>query len=136
MCVSHFRYDSVQSHIIDHFIKFDLDSCFVVTHAPHQSAYNIVERRMAPLSHDLAGLILPHEREAGVFACDSSEQDGHFDSLQTRILLSTILPNHNFKHLPFDFFCPSIQKTIKSRVCKTCGIYFCSASRLKSHRKY
>ena len=28
---------------------------------PGQSAYNIVERRMAPLSHDLAGLILPHD---------------------------------------------------------------------------
>ena len=24
-------------------------------------AYNIAERRMAPLSHDLAGLILPHD---------------------------------------------------------------------------
>ena len=29
--------------------------------SPGQSAYNIVERRMAPLSHDLAGLILPHD---------------------------------------------------------------------------
>ncbi|CAF4852623.1 unnamed protein product, partial [Rotaria magnacalcarata] len=28
---------------------------------PGQSAYNIVESRMAPLSHDLAGLILPHD---------------------------------------------------------------------------
>ena len=34
------------------------------THAffrPGQSAYNIVEHRMAPLSHDMAGLILPHD---------------------------------------------------------------------------
>lgn len=31
------------------------------TFSPGQSAYNIVERRMAPLSHDLAGLILPHD---------------------------------------------------------------------------
>jgi len=29
--------------------------------SPGQSAYNIVERRMAPLSHDLAGIILPHD---------------------------------------------------------------------------
>ena len=29
--------------------------------SPGQSAYNIVEHRMAPLSHDLAGLILPHD---------------------------------------------------------------------------
>ncbi|CAF1588411.1 unnamed protein product [Adineta ricciae] len=43
------------------FKKYNLDALFCLTHAPGQSAYNIVERRMAPLSHDLAGLILPHD---------------------------------------------------------------------------
>ena len=43
------------------FRKYNLDVLFVLTHAPGQSAYNAVERRMAPLSHDLAGLILPHD---------------------------------------------------------------------------
>ncbi|CAF1277160.1 unnamed protein product [Adineta steineri] len=43
------------------FKKYNLDAMFCLTHAPGQSAYNIVERRMAPLSHDLAGLILPHD---------------------------------------------------------------------------
>ncbi|UJR25996.1 hypothetical protein I4U23_007343 [Adineta vaga] len=43
------------------FRKYNLDTLFVLTHAPGQSAYNVVERRMAPLSHDLAGLILPHD---------------------------------------------------------------------------
>ncbi|CAF1243948.1 unnamed protein product [Adineta steineri] len=43
------------------FKKYNLDALFVLTHAPGQSAYNVVERRMAPLSHDLAGLILPHD---------------------------------------------------------------------------
>ncbi|CAF4098835.1 unnamed protein product [Rotaria sp. Silwood2] len=46
---------------IKKFRKYNLDALFVLTHAPGQSAYNIVERRMAPLSHDLAGLILPHD---------------------------------------------------------------------------
>ncbi|CAF2644129.1 unnamed protein product [Rotaria sp. Silwood2] len=46
---------------IKKFKNYDLDALFVLTHAPGQSAYNIVERRMAPLSHDLAGLILPHD---------------------------------------------------------------------------
>ena len=54
-------YPKVQDHFTDHFIRYDLDALFVVTHAPGQSAYNVVERRMAPLSHDLAGLILPHD---------------------------------------------------------------------------
>jgi hypothetical protein len=46
---------------IKKFRKYNLDALFVLTHAPGQSAYNVVERRMAPLSHDLAGLILPHD---------------------------------------------------------------------------
>jgi len=33
----------------------------VATHAPGQSAYNAVERRMAPLSNELAGVILPYD---------------------------------------------------------------------------
>jgi hypothetical protein len=39
----------------------NLDAIFVACHAPGHSAYNAVERRMAPLSRDLAGLILPHD---------------------------------------------------------------------------
>ncbi|CAF3912210.1 unnamed protein product, partial [Rotaria sp. Silwood1] len=34
---------------------------FVAINAPDHSAYNPIERRMAPLSHDLSGLILPHD---------------------------------------------------------------------------
>lgn len=38
----------------------NLDAIFIACHAPGHSAYNTVERRMAPLSRDLSGLILPH----------------------------------------------------------------------------
>jgi hypothetical protein len=38
-----------------------MDLLVVATHAPGQSAYNPVERRMAPLSRDLSGLILPFD---------------------------------------------------------------------------
>lgn len=38
----------------------NLDAIFIACHAPGHSAYNAVERRMAPLSRDLSGLILPH----------------------------------------------------------------------------
>ncbi|CAF1602695.1 unnamed protein product, partial [Rotaria sp. Silwood1] len=34
---------------------------FILIHAPGQSTYNVVECRRAPLSHDLADLILPHD---------------------------------------------------------------------------
>ena len=39
----------------------DLDAVFVFTHAPGSSAYNPVQRRMAPLSEDTAGIILPFD---------------------------------------------------------------------------
>lgn len=47
---------------IHHFVKFDLDALFVACNAPGRSAYNRVERRMAPLSRSLVGVILPHDR--------------------------------------------------------------------------
>ncbi|CAG8758483.1 9845_t:CDS:2, partial [Gigaspora margarita] len=46
--------------MIEHFIKYNLDTIIAVCFALHQSASNPVERRMVPLSHDLAGIILPH----------------------------------------------------------------------------
>ena len=41
-------------------MDFDLDALFIATNAPGLSAFNRVERRMAPLSKALAGVILPH----------------------------------------------------------------------------
>jgi len=55
------RYDKVVNVAIHHFLENDLDAYFVATNAPGRSAFNRVERRMAPLSRELAGLILPHE---------------------------------------------------------------------------
>lgn len=46
---------------VHHFVKFDLDALFVACNAPGRSAYNRVERRMAPLSRALVGVILPHD---------------------------------------------------------------------------
>uniref|UniRef100_A0A914QSG1 C2H2-type domain-containing protein n=1 Tax=Panagrolaimus davidi TaxID=227884 RepID=A0A914QSG1_9BILA len=44
------------------FIQHELDMLVVATHAPGQSAYNAVERRMAPLSKALTGVILPYDK--------------------------------------------------------------------------
>ena len=43
------------------FLKYNLDALFVFTHAPGSSAYNPAERKMAPLSKDTAGLVLPFD---------------------------------------------------------------------------
>lgn len=55
------RYPKVIAHAIEHFKDFDLDGLFIFTNAPGRSAYNRVERRMAPLSRELSGVILPHD---------------------------------------------------------------------------
>lgn len=55
------RYQKVIRFAIQHFQRHDLDALFIATNAPGRSAYNRVERRMAPLSRELAGLILPHD---------------------------------------------------------------------------
>lgn len=46
---------------IGHFKKYNLDALFIATNAPGRSAFNRVERGMAPLSKELAGVILPHD---------------------------------------------------------------------------
>ena len=43
------------------FKKEDIDAIFVFSNAPGFSAYNKVERRMAPLSKDTSGIILPFD---------------------------------------------------------------------------
>lgn len=55
------RYAKVIQRNIEHFKTHDLDALFLATNAPGRSAYNRVERRMAPLSHELAGIILKHD---------------------------------------------------------------------------
>lgn len=52
------RYEKTINCAISHFKKFNMDALFVATNAPGKSAFNRVERRMAPLSRDLAGLVL------------------------------------------------------------------------------
>lgn len=55
------RFPKVISNRIKHFHDYDLDVLIILTNAPGRSAYNRVERRMAPLRRELAGLILPHD---------------------------------------------------------------------------
>lgn len=55
------RYPKVINNAIKHFREYDLDVFIVVTNAPGRSAFNRVERRMAPLSLHLAGVVLPHD---------------------------------------------------------------------------
>jgi hypothetical protein len=55
------RYIKVINVAIHHFLQNNMDAIFIACNAPGRSAYNRVERRMAPLSRELAGVILPHD---------------------------------------------------------------------------
>ena len=55
------RFPKTLDVAIQHFKKYSLDALLISTHAPGMSAYNQVERRMAPLSKALSGLLLPRE---------------------------------------------------------------------------
>lgn len=55
------RYRKVIDSAIKHFKNYDLDAVFIATNAPGRSAFNRVERRMAPLSRELSGVIIPHD---------------------------------------------------------------------------
>jgi hypothetical protein len=55
------RYQKVIETAIHHFKKQNFDAVFVATNEPGRSSFNRVERRMAPLSRELARLILQHD---------------------------------------------------------------------------
>jgi hypothetical protein len=46
---------------IKKFKKYNLDALFIITQAAGQTAFNVCERRLASLSQDLTGLVLPHD---------------------------------------------------------------------------
>ena len=55
------RFPKTLSTAIDLFKMLNLDALIHVVNAARLSAFNPVERRMAPLSHDLEGIILLHD---------------------------------------------------------------------------
>ena len=78
------RFPKVQDVAIRHFNHYNLDALIVSTHTPGMSAYNQVERRMAPLSRQMTGLVLPHD------TCGT-----HLDS--QRRTIDSELEKRNFK---------------------------------------
>ena len=73
------RYKKVISVAVHHFVENDLDALIVATNAPGRSAFKRVERRMAPLSRELAGLILPHEHYGSHLDADGKTIDDELE---------------------------------------------------------
>ena len=55
------RFPKTLSTAISLFKELNLDALLHSVNAAGLSAFNPVERRIAPLSHDFAGIILPHD---------------------------------------------------------------------------
>jgi hypothetical protein len=96
------RYEKTIKCAITHFKKFDLDAFFLATNAPGRSAFNRVERRMAPLSRDLAGVLLDHKKfgthlnEKGETVDPVLERRNfdHAGNVLAEIWSETVLDNH------------------------------------------
>ena len=43
--------------------------------------------------------------------------------------------SNSYDVLPYDFYCPSLNKKIESRVCNGCGIYYPSKAAVDRHRR-
>ena len=56
------RFPKTITYVIDFFKNHNLDALFWATNAPGRSAFNRVERRMAPLSRQLSGVVIPHDK--------------------------------------------------------------------------
>ncbi|EFX67013.1 hypothetical protein DAPPUDRAFT_115824 [Daphnia pulex] len=55
------RYQKTIEVDVHHHLQNDLNALFIATNAPERSAINRVERKMAPSSRELSGLIIPHD---------------------------------------------------------------------------
>ncbi|GBN51737.1 hypothetical protein AVEN_166708-1 [Araneus ventricosus] len=56
------RYQKTIQVGVHHFRQNTLGALFIAANAPGRSAFNTVERKMAPLSKELSGLILPYKQ--------------------------------------------------------------------------
>lgn len=55
------RYSRMVSHMVQIFKKYDYDALYLSTVVPGKTVCNKVERRLAPLSRELFGVVLPHD---------------------------------------------------------------------------
>lgn len=64
---------------------------------------------------------------------DAKGQD-NFASLLLRNYLDLQIEDKRFISIPYDYYCPSVQKDLLGRTCEICGIYFVSKKGVKTHK--
>ena len=75
------RISGIPKHCMQHtsYSRRTNSALSVACHVPGHSAYNTVERCMAPLSHDLLGLILPHDHYVSHLDSNSKTVDSDLE---------------------------------------------------------
>ncbi|ESN96618.1 hypothetical protein HELRODRAFT_163706 [Helobdella robusta] len=144
------RYPHTIQSAIRQFKKYNLDAIFIAKNAPGRSAFNQVERRMAPLSRELSGVILPHDFYGSHLDINGKTIDEKLEILNfehavpgSNMLYRATEPIFQLFFSTFfaSTFATSIHSiakstsTVPTRVCIDCGLYCASLEMLKSHRK-
>ncbi|KAJ8867174.1 hypothetical protein PR048_033038 [Dryococelus australis] len=145
------RYRKVIAHAVEHLKKYDLDAIFIETNAPGRSAFNRVERRMAPLSQELTGVVLPHDSFGArldsngrtVVKCDDRDCCSPRRSALNMILHDRLLsPPYPITQVDghLTILDPqehdgNVRRDLEERCCSTYGIYFSSITRAAEHRR-
>ena len=99
------RYEKTIDCAIEQFQVDDLDALFIATNAPGRSAFNRVERRMAPLSRELSGVLLPHDHYGTHLDSQGRTTDpelelknfAHAGQVLSEIWSATVIDGHSVK---------------------------------------
>lgn len=58
-----------------------------------------------------------------------------FPDLWKSMAIELLIPKTGYAEIPYDMYCPTIQKDIAKRICKDCETYLPSHAAVKRHRK-
>lgn len=85
-----------------------------------------------PLQQTIDGGIITPKQILG----DGNKFPSLFLALSSNV--AHLLPEakKEFKRIPYDLFCPSVQSCLVSRICKICGLYFASQKMMKAHSSH
>lgn len=79
-----------------------------------------------PLKQSFSGFEIP---------LPEKQDDTKFAPLLLRLSLNMRPEQKQFPIMPYDFYCPSVQSVLDSRVCPHCGFYTSSKNGSRKHRK-
>lgn len=113
------RFQKTIEIAVHHFLRLELDALFICTNAPGRSAYNPVERRMAPLSKELSGVVLPHDHYGTHLDAQGRTVDTELEQQNFRfagetlaeIFSSVVIDEHQVFSEFIDSKCSEIDKT-------------------------